>query len=149
MKYAFEAGKRTRGKPFVTILFARARQNQSLNPNKGKAQTLSTELPMAASMAASAAQKGALTDQRFSELSPTLSPEVVEALDRGGFQRCTPMQAAAIPHLLSHKNVIVDGATSSGKTLAFIVPIVEILHHRSSPPKSHEVASWPLTSIRP
>jgi ATP-dependent RNA helicase DDX55/SPB4 len=133
----------------VTIIFARARQNQSLNPHKGKAQTLSTELPMAASTAAAAARKGALTDQRFSELSLALSPEVVEALDRGGFQRCMPVQAAAIPHLLSHKDVAVDAATGSRKTLAFIVLVVEILRRRSSPPKSHEVASRPLASIRP
>jgi len=99
--------------------------------------------------AAAAARKGALTDQRFSELSPALSPEVVEALDRGGFQRCTPVQAAAIPHLLSHKDVAVDAATGSGKTLAFIVPVVEILRRRSSRPKSHEVASPLLTSTHP
>jgi ATP-dependent RNA helicase DDX55/SPB4 len=55
---------------------------------------------------------------------------------------------AAILHLLSHKDVAVDAATGSGKTLAFMVPVVEILHRRSSPPKSHEVASRPLTSIR-
>jgi ATP-dependent RNA helicase DDX55/SPB4 len=47
------------------------------------------------------------------------------------------MQAAAIPHLLSHKDVAVDAATGSGKTLAFMVPIVEILRRRSSSPKSH------------
>ena len=104
---------------------------------------------MAASTVAATARKGALTDQRFSELSPALSLEVVEALDRGGFQWCTPVQAAAIPHLLSHKDVAVDAATGYGKTLAFIVPVVEILRRRSSPPKSHEVASRPLTSIRP
>ncbi|PWZ12879.1 DEAD-box ATP-dependent RNA helicase 18 [Zea mays] len=74
---------------------------------------------MAASTAAAAARKGALTDQRFSELSLALSPEVVEALDRGGFQWCMPVQAAAIPHLLSHKDVVVDAATGSRKTLAF------------------------------
>ncbi|ONM29873.1 ATP-dependent rRNA helicase spb4 [Zea mays] len=103
---------------------------------------------MAASTAAAAARKGALTDQRFSELSPALSPEVVEALDRGGFQRCTPVQAAAIPHLLSHKDVAVDAATGSGKTLAFIVPVVEILRRRSSPPKSHEVLALIISPTR-
>ncbi|CAD6232820.1 unnamed protein product [Miscanthus lutarioriparius] len=98
--------------------------------------------------AAAAARKGALTDRRFSELSPALSPEVVEALDRGGFQRCTPVQAAAIPHLLSHKDVAVDAATGSGKTLAFIVPVVEILRRRSSRPKSHEVLALIISPTR-
>lgn len=121
-------------------------------PWRRRAKPTRPSLPMAASKAAKAAaaaavRKGALTDQRFSELSPALSPEVVEALGRGGFQQCTPVQAAAIPHLLSHKDVAVDAATGSGKTLAFIVPVVEIIRRLSSPPKSHEVASRLLTSI--
>ena len=103
----------------------------------------------ASSPAAAAAARGALTEQKFSEMSPALSAEVVEALRRGGFRRCTPVQAATIPHLLSHKDVAVDAATGSGKTLSFIVPVVEILRRRSSPPKSHEVASQLLTSLLP
>jgi hypothetical protein len=54
-----------------------------------------------------------------------------------GFQRCTHVQATSIPYLLSHKDVVVDAATGSRKTLAFMVPVVEILRRRSSPPKSH------------
>jgi ATP-dependent RNA helicase DDX55/SPB4 len=91
--------------------------------------------------AAAAARNRALTDQRFSELSPALSVEVLEALDRGGFHRCTPVQEATIPLFLSHKDVAVDAATGSGKTLAFVVPVVEILRRRSSPPRPHEVIS--------
>ncbi|TKW13560.2 hypothetical protein SEVIR_5G111400v4 [Setaria viridis] len=98
--------------------------------------------------AAAAAARGALTDQKFSEMSPALSAEVVEALHRGGFRRCTPVQAATIPHLLSHKDVAVDAATGSGKTLAFIVPVVEILRRRSSPPKSHEVLAVIVSPTR-
>lgn len=93
------------------------------------------------SPATAAARKRALTEQRFSELAPALSPEVVEALDRGGFRRCTPVQAATIPLLLSHKDVAVDAATGSGKTLAFVVPVVEMLRRLPSPPKPHQVTS--------
>ncbi|CAO2174722.1 unnamed protein product [Urochloa humidicola] len=98
--------------------------------------------------AAAAAARGALTDQKFSEMNPALSAEVVEALHRGGFRRCTPVQAATIPHLLSHKDVAVDAATGSGKTLAFIVPVVEILRRRSSRPKSHEVLAVIVSPTR-
>ncbi|CAL4951782.1 unnamed protein product [Urochloa decumbens] len=98
--------------------------------------------------AAAAAARGALTDQNFSEMNPALSAEVVEALHRGGFRRCTPVQAATIPHLLSHKDVAVDAATGSGKTLAFIVPVVEILRRRSSRPKSHEVLAVIVSPTR-
>uniref|UniRef100_A0A453E4D9 DEAD/DEAH-box helicase domain-containing protein n=1 Tax=Aegilops tauschii subsp. strangulata TaxID=200361 RepID=A0A453E4D9_AEGTS len=98
-------------------------------------------IPMASSSspspATAAARKRALTEQQFSELTPVLSPEVVEALDRGGFRRCTPVQAATIPLLLTHKDVAVDAATGSGKTLAFVVPVVEMLRRLPSPPKPH------------
>ncbi|CAL4965446.1 unnamed protein product [Urochloa decumbens] len=97
---------------------------------------------------AAAAARGALTDQNFSEMNPALSAEVVEALHRGGFRRCTPVQAATIPHLLSHKDVAVDAATGSGKTLAFIIPVVEILRRRSSRPKSHEVLAVIVSPTR-
>ncbi|VAH57551.1 unnamed protein product [Triticum turgidum subsp. durum] len=100
------------------------------------------------SPATAAARKRALTEQRFSELAPALSPEVVEALDRGGFRRCTPVQAATIPLLLTHKDVAVDAATGSGKTLAFVVPVVEMLRRLPSPPKPHQVLAIIISPTR-
>ncbi|KAK1661704.1 hypothetical protein QYE76_049863 [Lolium multiflorum] len=97
---------------------------------------------------AAARKKRALTEQRFSELSPAISPEVVEALKRGGFRRCTPVQAATIPLLLSHKDVAVDAATGSGKTLAFVVPVVEMLRRLPSPPKPHQVLGIIISPTR-
>ncbi|KAM0918850.1 hypothetical protein ACQ4PT_008588 [Festuca glaucescens] len=97
---------------------------------------------------AAARKKRALTEQRFSELSPAISPEVVEALKRGGFRRCTPVQAATIPLLLSHKDVAVDAATGSGKTLAFVVPVVEMLRRLPSPPKLHQVLGIIISPTR-
>ncbi|CAM0879673.1 unnamed protein product [Alopecurus aequalis] len=97
---------------------------------------------------AAARKKRALTEQRFSELSPAISPEVVEALKRGGFRRCTPVQAATIPLLLSHKDVAVDAATGSGKTLAFVVPVVEMLRRLPEPPKPHQVLGIIISPTR-
>ncbi|KAK3160424.1 hypothetical protein QOZ80_1BG0059270 [Eleusine coracana subsp. coracana] len=95
-----------------------------------------------------AARNRALTEKLFSELSPAISQEVLEALDRGGFHWCTPVQEATIPLLLSHKDVAVDAATGSGKTLAFVVPVVEILRRRSSPPRPHEVLAIIISPTR-
>lgn len=39
----------------------------------------------------------------------------------------TPVQSAAIPNFLGHKDVIVEAITGSGKTLAFLIPVLEIL----------------------
>ena len=82
----------------------------------------------------------ALTETRFSDLEPPLSEDIIEALDRSGFEFCTPVQAATIPLLCRHKDVAVDAATGSGKTLAFVLPLIEILRRSTSyPPKAHQV----------
>ncbi|GKD89095.1 DEAD-box ATP-dependent RNA helicase 18, partial [Tanacetum coccineum] len=79
----------------------------------------------------------ALTKTRFSDLSPSLSDQVLQALTNSGFQYCTPVQAATIPLLCTYKDVAVDAATVSGKTLAFVVPLVEILR-RTNNAKPHQ-----------
>lgn len=86
------------------------------------------------------AAKRALSSTRFSDLNPPLSEPVLETLTDGGFEFCTPVQAATIPLLCNHKDVAVDAATGSGKTLAFVVPFIEILRRSCSNPKPHQVA---------
>ncbi|OUZ99168.1 Helicase [Macleaya cordata] len=90
----------------------------------------------------------ALTNLRFSDLKPTLSPPILDALTEAGFNFCTPVQAATIPLLCSFKDVAVDAATGSGKTLAFIVPLVEILRRSSESPKPHQVMGIILSPTR-
>ncbi|KAG7586715.1 Helicase C-terminal, partial [Arabidopsis thaliana x Arabidopsis arenosa] len=89
------------------------------------------------------------TAPRFSELKPPLSEDIIEALDRSGFEFCTPVQAKTIPLLCSHKDVAVDAATGSGKTLAFLLPLVEILRRSTSyPPKPHHVMGVIISPTR-
>ncbi|KAM1162532.1 hypothetical protein ACFX13_001585 [Malus domestica] len=90
----------------------------------------------------------ALSDTRFSDLKPPLSEPVLEALSQGGFEFCTPVQAATIPLLCSFKDVAVDAATGSGKTLAFVVPMVEILRRVSTTPKPQEVMGMIISPTR-
>jgi ATP-dependent RNA helicase RhlE len=61
----------------------------------------------------------------FSELN--LSPKALHALERAGFEHPTPIQAQAIPPALSGRDVIGTAATGTGKTAAFLLPIVERL----------------------
>uniref|UniRef100_M1C7M9 ATP-dependent RNA helicase n=1 Tax=Solanum tuberosum TaxID=4113 RepID=M1C7M9_SOLTU len=44
-----------------------------------------------------------------------------------------------MPTNFSYKDVTVDAATGSAKTLAFVLPLVEILWRYSSNPKPHKV----------
>ena len=62
------------------------------------------------------------------------SLKVVKGL---GFERATPVQAAAIPLLLSHKDVVVEAVTGSGKTLAFLLPLLQILEKAPIVLKDH------------
>lgn len=59
----------------------------------------------------------------FSELS--LSPEILKAVAALGFEQASPIQAAAIPILLSGVDVVGQSQTGSGKTAAFAIPAIE------------------------
>ena len=63
--------------------------------------------------------------QRFSELS--LSPSLKERLTAARFTTPTPVQTAAIPQALQGKDVIATAQTGTGKTLAFLIPVMEKL----------------------
>jgi ATP-dependent RNA helicase RhlE len=66
-----------------------------------------------------------LTAHTFAALG--LSPATLHALDRAGFERPTPIQAQAIPPALAGRDVIGTAATGTGKTAAFLLPILERL----------------------
>ncbi len=59
----------------------------------------------------------------FTELG--LSPEILKAVDKMGFEEASPIQTATIPALLSGKDVVGQSATGSGKTAAFAIPAIE------------------------
>jgi ATP-dependent RNA helicase RhlE len=54
-----------------------------------------------------------------------LSPESLDALRRARFSKPTPIQAQAIPPALAGKDVIGCAATGTGKTAAYVLPLVE------------------------
>jgi len=56
-----------------------------------------------------------------------LSKKCLVALEREGFEAPTPVQAQAIPPALQGKDVVGSAATGTGKTLAFVLPILERL----------------------
>src|SRR5580692_3532749 len=59
----------------------------------------------------------------FSELG--LSPELLKAIEKLGFEQAAPIQAEAIPILMQGKDVVGQSQTGSGKTAAFAVPAIE------------------------
>jgi ATP-dependent RNA helicase RhlE len=69
------------------------------------------------------------TTPSFADLK--LSEKSLHALERAGFEHPTPIQARAIPPALEGKDVIGTAATGTGKTAAFLLPIVERIAGRS------------------
>jgi ATP-dependent RNA helicase DeaD len=59
----------------------------------------------------------------FSKLG--ISESVVERLQKNNVTTPTPIQEKAIPAVMEHLDVIAQAQTGTGKTLAFILPIIE------------------------
>ena len=66
-----------------------------------------------------------LTDITFSSFE--LDPTLVSGLEGAGFTRCTPIQAMALPVALAGGDVAGQAQTGTGKTLAFLVTVINRL----------------------
>ena len=53
-----------------------------------------------------------------------LSPKVLSAVTDAGYTVPTPIQAGAIPHALQGKDVLGIAQTGTGKTAAFVLPMI-------------------------
>jgi superfamily II DNA/RNA helicase len=58
----------------------------------------------------------------FAELG--LSPKVLSAVTDAGYTVPTPIQAGAIPHALAGKDILGIAQTGTGKTAAFVLPMI-------------------------
>ncbi len=56
-----------------------------------------------------------------------LSPKVLKAVTSAGYTVPTPIQAEAIPHALQRRDVLGLAQTGSGKTAAFVLPMLTLL----------------------
>ena len=62
-----------------------------------------------------------------------LSDKLKESIDGMGFENPTPVQELAIPLILEHKDLIACAQTGTGKTGAFLIPILDklsVAHHK-------------------
>lgn len=56
-----------------------------------------------------------------------VSPTLLRNLTKAGFAEPTPIQAQAIPHALAGRDVLGCAQTGTGKTAAFVIPMLERL----------------------
>ncbi len=68
---------------------------------------------------------------KFTELP--LEASVLDALDAMRFDECTPVQAEAIPVILEGRDLIAVAQTGTGKTAAFLLPVISNLSKGNHP----------------
>ena len=66
-----------------------------------------------------------MTDVTFADLG--LGPNVLKAVEEAGYTTPTPIQAEAIPHILAGGDVTGIAQTGTGKTAAFVLPMIHRL----------------------
>lgn len=57
-----------------------------------------------------------------------LPTKLQEGVTRAGWSDLTPVQAKAIPYLFSRKDMMIQSRTGSGKTGAYLLPMLELLN---------------------
>ena len=62
---------------------------------------------------------------KFSDLN--LNPKVLKAVEEAGYETPTPIQAGAIPAALAGRDVLGIAQTGTGKTAAFVMPMITLL----------------------
>ena len=84
-----------------------------------------------------------------------LEPELVSAVAAHGYATPTPIQAGAIPAVLAGRDLLAGAQTGTGKTAAFVLPLLQLLANASGrAPRAlvlaptRELAAQILESIR-
>jgi superfamily II DNA/RNA helicase len=80
----------------------------------------------------------------FDELE--LSPELLESVDYMGFRETTPIQEKAIPIILSGRDLIACAQTGTGKTAAFLLPVMNFIAEKR-PVHTHTLILVPTREL--
>ncbi|MDC0335961.1 DEAD/DEAH box helicase, partial [Pseudodesulfovibrio sp.] len=69
-----------------------------------------------------------VVDSNASDMTfETLPAPLAEACARAGWDKLMPVQERALPYLMAGKDVMVQARTGSGKTGAFVLPLIDKL----------------------
>jgi superfamily II DNA/RNA helicase len=82
---------------------------------------------------------------KFSELG--IGEQVLEAISYMGFENATPIQEKAIPKILEGKDLLACAQTGTGKTAAFILPIIHKLSDKNQTEETSTLVIVPTREL--
>lgn len=82
----------------------------------------------------------------FKELN--LIEPILRALENEGYKNPTPIQEQAIPIILEGKDLLGCAQTGTGKTAAFAIPVIQVLHNTTNNNKKRAIRALILTPTR-
>ncbi|KAL2392384.1 ATP-dependent RNA helicase dbp9 [Exophiala dermatitidis] len=78
-----------------------------------------------------------------------LDPRLMQAVAKANYSAPTPVQAKVIPMALEGKDILAKSKTGSGKTAAYILPILQsILRRKKTSPKNKVISTLILVPTR-
>jgi len=77
-----------------------------------------------------------------------LKPPVLKRLEKEGFLEASPIQQLAIPAILKGENVLLIAPTGTGKTLAAILPVLDMFLETRSFEKTRGISILYVTPLR-
>lgn len=75
-----------------------------------------------------------LTDKTFDDFE--LDPVILANLTDNGFIKCTPIQAQSLPISLGGRDLAGQAQTGTGKTVAFLLTVIQKLMHAKTKPEN-------------
>ncbi|KAK4316033.1 hypothetical protein Pmani_012778 [Petrolisthes manimaculis] len=78
----------------------------------------------------------AAANPTFESLRDSISPETMRAIEKMGFKDMMEIQAKSIPKLLEGRDLRGTAKTGAGKTMAFLIPAVELVYKLKFKPRN-------------
>ncbi len=109
------------------ILSTIAAQNGIIEDSNVVAQNTDTDVIKSEATSEANAEEAQVT---FTDLN--IAKPILTALERSGYTNPTPIQAQAIPFALEGRDLLLSAQTGSGKTAAFVIPVLDRLSRATS-----------------
>ncbi len=102
-----------------------------------------TDDALAASVDDAMAEASAVERDPFAALG--LGERVLAGVTAAGYEQPTPIQEHAVPPVLKGRDVVGCAQTGTGKTAAFMLPIIELLERQNGNARRHSGEKGPAT----